>query len=551
MALPTQITFQVRPESYAVLTIDALASLINLTPGTPTSTLQQPPLRQPVLDTGSPGQSSAAWAGQSSVNPNQVVPGTQPGGSGEFNRTWKSWLHLLYNWVTAGAIAPGSSQLTIVAPSVDESDIDWWGTTAAISDNHTDPVSAGVTLTNSSRFSCLVTITNQGSGFGSSPPAITISSVNGQGYNEVGVGILDGSISGHLIGYQKTTGGYNLKAPLKVTITPANGATATATLGRQWAVGDYVLWNDPTIVSGAYSYEIDQITQITPSSASSATFKFARHQAGSPLGNAQYGSLMNSHSGSTAAFFRLINKEFFAQIDLTAGPQVMKFLWDNMCVAAVQFSNPAINTVTQNLAPLVGANPSAIYPPCPGLRTMAGAAYTNLVASGALTVGGTAAYRVSVQAWETIRTVYARVAIPPVGATTFNGDTNAAIVVYICYVDPTEKLVGLIDTVVIDTGNYDSFVPLGVTPPPNPNPPDGRQMPYHVLWGGIQPNSDWPPNVLPKLIGALSTGKQLQLGFSISTTASVVFSPDGWIDFIVAQIGTTTAGSNLVVTVQT
>ena len=173
---------------------------------------------------------------------------------------------------------------------------------------------------------------------------------------------------------------------------------------------------------------------------------------------------------------------------------------------------------------------------------MNGAAYVSLGINGTLSLSSTSVVRVPVQAWESIRTVYAMVRQAPVGATSFHGDANAAIVVYVCYISPG-GLVGLIDTLVIRTGQTTSYSAS--------NAPDGRQMPYHVLWGSVAPNADWPPNLLPKLTGALNAFGNLQLGFAISTTDTVVFAPDGVIDFIVAQVGTSTPGANLTLAVQT
>jgi hypothetical protein len=173
---------------------------------------------------------------------------------------------------------------------------------------------------------------------------------------------------------------------------------------------------------------------------------------------------------------------------------------------------------------------------------MNGAAYTNLGTLGTLAASATSQARVPVQAWESIRTVYALVRTAPVGATTFNGDANAAIVIYVCYISPA-GLVGLIDTLVIDTTDFASYS--------SANAPDGRQMPFHSKWQNAAPNFDWPPNLLPELTGALDANGNLQLGFSISTTTVVPFKPDGTIDFIIAQVGTSIAGANLTVVVQT
>ena len=102
---------------------------------------------------------------------------------------------------------------------------------------------------------------------------------------------------------------------------------------------------------------------------------------------------------------------------------------------------------------------------------------------------------------------------------------------------------GLIDTLVIDATNFNSYS--------SSNPPDGRQMPFHALWPFNAPNTDWPPNRLPVCTDALTMAGLLQLPIAPDASSTVLFEPDGALDFIVAQVGTGTAGSNLVVTVQT
>jgi len=99
----------------------------------------------------------------------------------------------------------------------------------------------------------------------------------------------------------------------------------TSLYGRAFAVGDYILWNDPTILNGRYSYEIDQITAV-----SGNNFTLARRGPDSP-GGAQFGSPKTAHTN--VQFFQLIDKTFI--VDWAGERQVFKFLWDNMIVAAV------------------------------------------------------------------------------------------------------------------------------------------------------------------------------------------------------------------------
>lgn len=98
----------------------------------------------------------------------------------------------------------------------------------------------------------------------------------------------------------------------------------TSLYGRAFAVGDYILWNDPTIVNGRYSYEIDQITAVSGNN-------FTLQRKGQQPGGAQFGSPKTAHTN--VQFFQLIDKTF--PVMWMGEWQVFKFIWDNMIVAAV------------------------------------------------------------------------------------------------------------------------------------------------------------------------------------------------------------------------
>lgn len=95
--------------------------------------------------------------------------------------------------------------------------------------------------------------------------------------------------------------------------------------GRGFAVGDYIIWNNPAVVNGRYQYEIDQITALNQN-----TFTLARRGQGAAAGTAQFASVMAAQSGQ---FFQLLDATLFALWDGTH--QVFKFLWDGMIVSAV------------------------------------------------------------------------------------------------------------------------------------------------------------------------------------------------------------------------
>jgi len=535
-----QLIFQLRPgQYYGCLTLE---SLLAQQPAIDSGIdLGRPPIPSPILDLsqGTIGQNP----GQ--VTHEQLVSALN---TSKFSKPWTSWFVRLLQFLTQGsAEAP---VLEVVAPSVDETDTGWFGNgTINASD---DPVTFTATLTSSSRFGLQARVSNPGSGYGSAP-TLTLTDANG---NTNGAALVAAVSGGFLDSVTVTNSGYGLVAPLSVAISGGGGSggVITADIGRQWQIGDFIVWNDPTIPSGKnyYSYEIDQITNIVFSDATHATFTLQRARNEAPTGEAQYGSLLAAHTSKN--FYRLINKGWIRAIDAQLGPQVILLPWPNMTVAAVVVGQAGQSApILTNLAPTpflpgtstrdVRTNPSSL-----GMRTMNGAAYCTLGITGNLSVGATSQARISAQAWEGIRCVYAKVLTAPVGAVSFNGDADASIVIYVCFIAP-DGTVGLIDTLVIDTTKFNSYSTTNV--------PDGRQMPYHFLFQRTAPNTDWPPNQLPTIAGALTVGGSLQLGTppnlpnTPSGTTSVQFSPDGAIDFIIAQVGSTTPGANLTVTVQT
>ena len=109
--------------------------------------------------------------------------------------------------------------------------------------------------------------------------------------------------------------------PAQVTAT----LFGTSIYGRKFAVGDYILWNDSSVVNGVYQYEVDQITAV-----SGSIFTLARRDPNGG-GGARFGSVKAAHAN--IQFFKLIDKTFDV---LWQGEwQVFKFLWDDMIVAAV------------------------------------------------------------------------------------------------------------------------------------------------------------------------------------------------------------------------
>ena len=116
-------------------------------------------------------------------------------------------------------------------------------------------------------------------------------------------------------------------------------ATLTATLfgtsvyGRSFAAGDYIIWDDPSIVSGMYQYEIDQITAVNGN-----IFTLKRRGPQGTAGRAQFNTPMVAHVGVN--FYQLIDKTF--SVLWQGERQVYKFLWDNMIVSAVSATTPGL-----------------------------------------------------------------------------------------------------------------------------------------------------------------------------------------------------------------
>lgn len=336
----------------------------------------------------------------------------------------------------------------------------------------------------------------------------------------------------------------------------ATSSTYTASVGGQnsrfgktMRTGDYVLWNDPT-----NGYECDFVSDID----ASGNMTLVRQDPFAGPGTAFFGSPRTAHpaiGGSQVKLFRLEPKVFTGSISQniygtsatpSGLPQQWSWAWPNKCAAAALgqtvglFGNSSLGTV--NLAPGVivkkvppNDQPSGGYvpngsPKAPGLRTMSGAAYVNLSASGTLEVGTTAAQRIQVQSWSSIRCVTATVLTP---------STTDQVKIHVVWISPDFSTVGLIDTLLIDPNSYVNYS--------SSDPPNARQMPYHA--NGWVLSTDWPPNELPLASGPPLSGGILTLPITPTDASpnNPIFSPDGWIDFIVETPGD---ASDLTVNVQ-
>ncbi len=126
-----------------------------------------------------------------------------------------------------------------------------------------------------------------------------------------------------------------------ITITAP--ITGTSIYGRKFAVGDYIIWDDPAIVGNKYQYEIDRITVVN-----GQVFSLSRSQQGQPAGLSYFGAVRSAHSG--VKFYRMLDPTFNVLWDGTK--QVYQFLWGNMIVSAVQATTFGADLALVNLFPI-------------------------------------------------------------------------------------------------------------------------------------------------------------------------------------------------------
>ncbi len=530
--------FQVRGEYGAVLIDSVQDELAGGGPGTlQPPGLQEPPLPQPVFDPETMMAKSLE----------ELVAQLQ---RGMHARAWSAWFQELRRVVLTNAPGNGA-ELQFACPSIDETDIGWYAKLTESMDDTTDPVTIGIEMKGESRFGIQLAIVSRGTGYVSTdPPTVMISGVGATGTGATANPVINDA-TGELVAIEVVSSGFGYVGPLSVSITggSGSGALAIGSIGRQWAVGDYVLFNDPTIPPGAElrSYEIMKILAIEDSSVT-----FERRPPGAPAGQSQYGSITREHA-SGIPFYRLINKVFSAKQVAARGPQPYIFPWPNMTVPAITALIPGKDPITLNFTPRVyipATDPPQLdprtFPPSPGFRTMNGAGYISMGVIGDLAVGQTAVARiVGVQAPESIRCVYMRTRTAPVGPVTFGDDDAACIVAYVVYISPAGQAY-LIDTLVIDDGQLSSYG--------DGNVPDGRMMPYHVYFPATAPFYDWPPNRLPLITAPAfnAAGGLVKplLPADVDPATTALYSPDGQIDFIIAQVGSSTPGTDLIFAVQ-
>lgn len=435
------------------------------------------------------------------------------------------------------------AQAQLTALWLDETDIEWFGTGSI--DSTTDPVTFTPVTTRASRFGQsvgTVTVADGGSGFTSIPRVEFIG--DGAGAEAVAT-ISGGRVTG--IQVRKHGGGYNT---LTVRITGGGGSGALLSYSFfPFAPGQLVAWNNPTIVGANsvwplrhYSYEIDLIKSIN---YATGEMTFERGDPAYP-GKAKYGSPKEAHSNKD--FYLLVQSQLPTRtLSSEIQPQRWKSLLDNATVAVVlgRFLGGGATT-TKLLLPLPGGVPDSPNTRCPGLRTMSGNAYINLVFSGPLTVGQNIdARRVDAgQSYETFRCAVGKLAIA--------GSSGGPTIARMCYVN-REGAVGLVDNVIVPDGANDNE---------SPTRPIERQMPYHLGYGTAGPHQyDYPPNRFVRCMTVdpmtmlnvplvLGPNDDLPSGMTFDAThEGVAFEPNGDLMGVMDQVGTD--ADTLRVTIQT
>lgn len=323
------------------------------------------------------------------------------------------------------------------------------------------------------------------------------------------------------------------------------------TIPQDFNKGDYIIFNQPG------HYEIGLITDRDDS-----TITVQRHPDDAPdtpdhKYDAYFGSKMSSHPGGEATYFRLFPKVFSVPardntytiyVDPSNNnggiPDTWVFPWTTKCVAAVVCQFRSItgsqgDPKVLNLADHV-ANTGQGAIATPGLRTSNGASYISLMVPGDLEVGSVSIAYASVSSWDAPRCITAFVGKPAVGDD---------LKIDVLYILEDFSAGSLLESLVIKDGEVLSYTPLF--------PPRNRQMPYFDS-GYVNPqppDQRWPPNINPLIPDLFENADgdvqtKPQPGH-VPGHIPQVFASGGYIAVIVQQIGTTSPGTDLQVTVAT
>jgi hypothetical protein len=307
--------------------------------------------------------------------------------------------------------------------------------------------------------------------------------------------------------------------------------------GLNFNVGDYIVWNDPTPISGQAtirSYECDLITGIS----TGGMYTLQRHFPGTPANQATFESLLSAHLAGTK-FYQLKYLQFPQSLQ-TGTPQqsgnqgsVPSVYWLTLPVACVVAAMASFAN-TNGYGPWEVVNcanvfypsngPPPTIPPAPGGRTLTGAAYFLTAfgaSSGALMAGQRSDVLAQLVDNHSIRTIDAY--LHDAGGVPVGG---SGIVVNVKYIEPmqpgytsySQRREGVIEQLVIPAGQGTSWNQ-------QLNPPNSRRMPYVHGW----PTTD--------IMG--DDGETL------------ILQQDGSLDLEIVSVGSSTPGSGLIIAFQT
>jgi hypothetical protein len=305
------------------------------------------------------------------------------------------------------------------------------------------------------------------------------------------------------IGWYALAGAIGVNDP--VTISPT--IISTSRYSRQFAVGDFVIWNDPKVAGNQYGYEIMQITAMD-----GGQWTLARHSPGAAPNVSWFGTPTVPHAAGLKVY-RLIDKQWNVTIPF-ADPQVLKLPWDNMDVIAVVGTPAGGNSVLINLTP----TPPAV--PTPGFRTLSGSEYL-VTMSGALTTGQVADYRVQISDWHSLRQLLGRLNTNPTGA--------SPTVIALVYIAPNSQQAALVTTLTIAPHSRLTYQQVAT----------GSRFPFDI--------GAWPPHVWEDLAQPFDATGKLQLPL-MPGVSSLTLTEDGWWDLIVTD--GSGGGSDFILAVQ-
>lgn len=199
--------------------------------------------------------------------------------------------------------------------------------------------------------------------------------------------------------------------------------------------------------------------------------------------------------------------------------------WDfaapNLCVVAIaavartgSLSSPA--KVINYTNPIFDVSGVTDFSGSPGLRTLSGAAYTDIGVIGTLSAGQFADVVARVQAWHSIRNVYGFLSAPA------TNPVSASVVYY----SPDRSAGGLVARIVFNQGDYLSQPAADA---------DGVELPIGT----------WPPNVLG---GITMSGIRAALPVG-GGGSPIILAAGGWFDVVVDQVDGSSADLCVVIAV--